>query len=678
MFRKYKYYWFVLCVLAAVSLFGVWDNNFYIGGDVMIPIIPRNNLHKINMWFAGSDSLHYLHTTWYLYYYFLEKIGIPSQIAQKLLIVASTLLGYSFTYLTFRLVTQQKYNLKEGYAAIAGLIYSLTPATLLVVPGYLPYYGIPICGYFFLKYLKTSSLLEILWFSILTNFYFFVDLPQPKTLLIFGIYLIFLLLISGIRKDKYHLFKDLFVALIVFIFVNSYVFITFIYSVSHGSLGKVATSISSHNGIADLGSASLIYISRFFNTSTYNGYKEIKSFITGWPFEIWSTLLILISMGGLYLKRNNSTDKLWIVSLIFSVTFIFIAKGPNPPFGAVYQFLMNNIPLLRVFRTSASTVIFALLPFSFLVSLSVLSISKSRVGERIVPFFIALHLILFSPILGGMRFHNRFAYPEGKGINIPNDYYTLSNFLDDHAIEGKTFLFPFPDGYIAKKWGYFGPDLISWMTKAELIYRSDLYGISTQNKFDVGNPNMQYDDTKFKASSRIVVQKDSTSSLDIKIPDDFRKELETDNFVIYRNSASTVPKFAFTINDNLVSPEINKIDVTKYEIKPTELNGIFKIVFFENYNEDWKLYLLGGDGGRINIGNKHYVADGYANGWTVDIPNTCKSNSKLCNNNETILNPKIVVEFWPQRLLVSGFYFSGVSILIVLGIHAINQRKGEK
>lgn len=670
MFLKKPYFWIGLMVLVILNSIGLWDNSLYIGGDVMVPIIPSNNLHKINMWFAGSDSLHYLHIFWYLYYYLLELIGFNSTIAQKLLILSSSLLSYSFCYLIYSEIFQKKLKNNDLSGSLLGIFYSITPVTLLIVPGYLPYYGIPIASFFLLRYLFTDKIIYTLLFSFSVNHFFFIDLPQPKILSLLPIFFVYLIVITfDLIKDWKILACKIFKLGVSFVFLNSFIFIPFVYSMFYGGIGKVAGSVSSHNGLADLGSASLFYISRFFNTSVFVGYEKVSDLVNSSLFNAWGFVLIFTVCYYLFFaKKENRIAKISVISGLCLIFFIFVSKGPNPPFGSIYQWIVNNIPVLRIFRTTANISIYSVFPYALLLTMAL----SKLLSQKLIGLVVLIHILIFGPILMGVRYYNRNSSPSTKGVLIPNSYYDISDYLDKNNSGGKILIISFPDGYVNKTWGYFGPDIISWMTRADLVYRSDLFGLSTQNNLDLSNVNSLGSINDLVGVDLVVIQKDSFG-LDEKysLDESLKKIKETENFVVLKKEHATIQQ-----KDIVIS----KINNTKYIVKLENLaKGSLKTFSIpENFHKDWRIFP---DMFSVySLDNSHTglkkLGETGMNSWALEIDKICSSNSQLCAyNQDGTAQITLTVEFWPQRLLYLGIIISTISTLSLLGLNFLTQKR---
>jgi len=393
---------FALLVVLLTSIYSLLNSGYLIGGDVMFPIRPQNNLHKMYMWYAGSDSLHYLHGFWYLTYFFFEKIGIESLMSHRIFITFGNLLAFYFTYKIIYL-SPIKLNYKKEMAILGGLLYVYNPIVFLVVPGYLPYFGIPICTYFFLKVVQKQHIFDMCVFSLLINYFFFIDFPQPKMLIMYFFLLLYFMAVFQISR-KVLIKKVIPKAMTIFLSVNAFIFLPFFYSIFEGDFGKISGNISNHKGLADMGSASLNYISRFFNTSSYMGYDNIGKYLSSPYFSVVMVVFFLLILFFVISNKKRDNLKYFRLSLLFYLIVLFIAKGPNPPLGSFYQYVVTLSPIFSIFRTTANTVLVAVIPFIFLLIISLDSYLKTN--KKLFLTIIVLILVCLVQIHSGSRFQH--------------------------------------------------------------------------------------------------------------------------------------------------------------------------------------------------------------------------------------------------------------------------------
>jgi len=74
----------------------------------------------------------------------------------------------------------------------------------------------------------------------------------------------------------------------------------------------------------------------------------------------------------------------------------------------------------------------------------------------------------------------------------------------------------------------------------------------------------------------------------------------------------------------------------------------------------------------------HFVANGYANSWLIGTKKIC-SDPTLCQKNpDGSYDLELIVEFWPQRLLIISIIISGVTLIFAIGYSVIIRLKRMK
>jgi len=63
---------------------------------------------------------------------------------------------------------------------------------------------------------------------------------------------------------------------------------------------------------------------------------------------------------------------------------------------------------------------------------------------------------------------------------------------------------------------------------------------------------------------------------------------------------------------------------------------------------------------------EHFIANGYANGWWMDL-DLIKESGNYRENPDQSIDFEIILEFWPQRSFYPVVLISGVTLVICLG-----------
>ena len=681
-----NWYFYALIIPLLLLIRSISDGQYYVGGDVMIPIDPSNNLHKLQLWYSGKESLHYLHTLWYFYYATFSLFGITALTAQKVLIVLTYLVGFISTYLLHtELFHGKPYGTKQ-WAYLTALFFTFNPIHFLLVISYLPLYGFSLCLYLLLKSINSKKIIFPLLLAIAINFFFFVDLPQPKALLIFA-FTSLLILISYTRLHKVNVIeccKRLTLTTIIIVSLNLWIIIPFVYSLTYGLVGSFVSQVPSHKGIADLGSAQLHYISRLFNLSIVNNYPTFKSFLGSWIFTVWSYLLWGIITLGLFSRKSSERKVRDVVNtfIIGTLALLFLAKGPNPPLGFIYTYLTIHIPIFRIFRTTSSVVIGLVFFYSALISLSLYFLKTNR--RKIIVFVVIIHIIIFAPQYTGARYYNNiYNNPNQKGIKIPVEYFQTAAVLDKLSDEGARVLsIPSIDGYQNKKWNYSGADIISWISRAEFVSPNSIAGLNQSQDELVQDPAIALNSPT--VADYILIQKDSLKSYQGDSEAAMNTlVLENDFFELYQTNKKLKLDLFYSstpgVNEDIT---YKRTSATEYliTITPKDIEENMTLTFNDSYHPGWILASYEDKHGvnklipfyttlSPNIGAQSY---NLVNQWLISPAELCKHTT--CEQIDGKYKLKLTVLFWPQLLLYFSILLSIITTTSILIYTYINRR----
>ncbi len=478
-FCQKNYFYFFPVIILIVFILSIWDKNFYLGGDFIFPLKPQDNLlRSLYLWEEqnnGFSFFKYMLLFWQLPFFFLNLLGVPTYLGVKIFIVCFYILGFICCYFLYKTLFKGTKYEENKLALFAALFFLLNPSAILVLVGTLPLYGFPICLFFLLKFLETKKTSYLLLFSFFINISFFPDLPQAKLLITFCLATFFLVLTYGyIQKiSVIKLFQRLFLLSILTLLLNAFVFLPFVNDTlgAKGIYGQYSKEVTVYDGNADLYSAALPFTMRFFNSNLIDKESSLGKFLSSPIFIIWSFSLWLFALLTTIFIKDKKAKTILFFLLVPLVLFIFIAKGPNPPFGEVYRLMLAKIPVFKLFRTTSTVIIAGAIFYSFWLTLCVYYFSqKWKYG------FIGLliiNLLIFHPIYLGYKLENSFGGGSWqKGVSLPNEYFQLGDRLDSLEDNNKVLSLPLNDGYVSKNWFYSGQSILSWLTKKPLIHTS--------------------------------------------------------------------------------------------------------------------------------------------------------------------------------------------------------------
>lgn len=489
-FCQNNYFYFLPIIILIVFILSIWDNNFYIGGDFIFPLKPQDNLlRSLYLWEEqnnGFSFFKYMLLFWQLPFFFLKTLGVPAYLGVKIFTVCFYILGFVSCYFLYKTLFKGTKYEENKLALFAALFFLLNPAAILVLVGTLPLYGFPICLYFLLKFLETKKTFYILPFSFFVNISFFPDLPQAKLLITFCMATFFLVLAYGyIQKISVtKLFQRLFLLSILTFLLNAFVFLPFVSDTlgAKGIYGQYSKEVTVYDGNADLYSAALPFTMRFFNSNLIDKESNLGQFLSNPIFVVWTFSLWLFALLTTIFIKDKKAKTIIFFLLVPLVIFIFIAKGPNPPFGEVYRLMLTKIPVFKLFRTTSTVIIAGVVFYSFFLTICAYYLSQKWkygfIGLLIV------NLLIFHPIYLGYKLENSFGGgSQQKGISLPNEYFQLGDELDGLKDDNKVLSLPLNDGYVLKNWFYSGQSILSWLTKKPLIHTSGVNLPSSPESF---------------------------------------------------------------------------------------------------------------------------------------------------------------------------------------------------
>lgn len=169
--------------------------------------------------------------------------------------------------------------------------------------------------------------------------------------------------------------------------------------------------------------------------------------------------------------------------------------------------------------------------------------------------------------------------------------------------------------------------------------------------------------------------------IDQKISNDGTISIEGNNIVRLMEtlkrteSTAVIPPqygdlFANARKVNKLKINYDKINPIKYRIKISGAQESFPLIFSEAFNGNWKIYPVRGAGRSFYetyfqkpLSEKnHFIANGYGNGWLIDLDGI-KDFGKYELNKDNTIDFELIIEFWPQRLFYVGMALSGMALL---------------
>lgn len=339
---------------------------------------------------------------------------------------------------------------------------------------------------------------------------------------------------AGLTKAKYS-FKKLFLFFIVVFILNSVVWVSYV--ASSGAFEEFETSalttIYREQSKINSQKYNLFDVMAGFGQQAWveqlsdvrPGYQAY-SFIGNLPLNY---LRFLAFVPILFACLANIKKRVWIL-VLFAVSLAVMATGYGQPFGRVYNFLFDNLPVYRdMFRDMWT---YWSMPYFMLISIllangfdAVKGVKlKEKWDSKLFPVIIKVSIIscwLISITL--LTIVPNKLVSSAWIVNIPDEYYQTAEFINSKTDLGNVLLLPMtehPYGYTDFDWGYTGPDVLRNLSRAGFI---DKY-------FNPVAP----------ASYIQQIEKLNTNAGEMDILEDFLKRTDTDLLVLRKDLLTPV------------------------------------------------------------------------------------------------------------------------------------------
>ena len=488
----------LLLVLSAVPFLRNGIEGYIRPLDSYFPIYPLDYYNRLTSWYEtgayfGNDGsfTSIAFKPFYIFPAFLDKIGIPPNIVNRLTyIVFFFALGYSAYYMVSNLIKTQNRTIP----LISALFYMYNP----FIVGYLnlghwytllSYASLP----FMLTFLEKALKQKEKWpqYSTLIGFLSIFVIPRvrifPEFIQILGIYLLIHYLINRNEKNELiHMIK-----IILGIFLTSIMFNAY----------WILPSLTNVNNIYNLLTTPPIAIESAFHIPSAYILPWNILFLVGYGIPmneygqfyynpiiitLFITLIIFISYNFVIKNKKNET-KYFLVILVTKLSFIFLISQ-YPKFVEIYITVRNTVitPLdLLFFPTSLQyTSIAILLAYTYLIGNTLNEIitpqRKLRAGiKKIVPVLLLLIILTTSkPTFLGIT--NDFLTP----INVPDYYDNSREWLLDQEDDFRVMVVPHSYWlfFIKHEWAFSGvydiSEIIEQVTPAPIVSFKPDFGYS--------------------------------------------------------------------------------------------------------------------------------------------------------------------------------------------------------
>lgn len=595
----------------------------------------------------------------------LEMVGIPAFLRQAFLLAIIMMVGMFSMYLLIR----KGFYMGNPVAIIGSIFYFLNIYSLTQIWKRFLYHHmfawayLPLFILLWIKWISTGKLAWLFYF-LLSSLFFTYTFGNPVFLFTFGVPAgVFVLnqlwLERKRKKEIVNILLNFAVGLILWSAVN----IWWLYPTL--SLGSSWTQQTGQTFLGDFNSLQAVSKSFPLNEvlllrqSWYLGYgNDWYDFYHNPLIYLISIFILAIAvLGFLKLRKNHYRKYLAGVALVG----LFISKGTNFPLGyGFYHFLFSFFPLTVALRNSYEKFgLVWLLPYAIFFSYGAywffLKI-KNRY-KKIV--FIALTLFLTCVVLVYPMW-NGDIFPPKHRVAVPNYYDKANNFLDSQNVN-RAFHIPFDLELekISYDWGYVGEDPTENLFDHESlakpvvpiydrVYKMLPNYLSNANfpkllgmlgaeyiifHRDMTYPRVDLIKTQTQIETWKGVRKIKTfGKLDLYLLDSslVKPRVYASGDIIRVNSLTEAwdqvssdkwnGTSVFTLQDigvelkNNSTPQITftKLSTTHYKVGIRGGLNPYVLVLNNTYDDLWKARI-----DRQDI-SKHFIANGFANGWIID------------------------------------------------------------
>ncbi|BCX14318.1 MAG: hypothetical protein KatS3mg088_001 [Patescibacteria group bacterium] len=216
---------------------------------------------------------------------------------------------------------------------------------------------------------------------------------------------------------------------------------------------------------------------------------KIEVFWAGVGLSVLSLLGILIS-----LFRKKRVFAASFLILYFISYFMLASK--NPPFGGVFEFLVDKFPLFSEIFRSVFTKWSVAFAFVLSCGLGYFVLFFDIFNRRFLRFFISFVfglLIIFASVFSVWPVFGGNLVAKKMKVNLPNDYLSAVDWFNDKSGGGRIAILPFVNhwGWVFTNWGHSGSGFLWYGVKNPILDRA----------FDVWSP---YNETFYNEASNIL------------------------------------------------------------------------------------------------------------------------------------------------------------------------------
>ncbi len=458
-------------------------------------------------------------------FYILKPIladWLLGQLFYILCLVIGSLSTASLVYSILQKGKLRKYS-QTGFF-ISGVIYITTLWTMWLyyqnMAPYISNFGFfPLLLYSAYKYIQNST--KKRGFLLLLSAILFSSVSVISTLFIldFIAFLGFILSVPlFLEVDKRNINRKIIKALLIFLASQLFWILPFIYYTITNSQNVVDSytnkTITASTIDLETEMQSWLNSARLYNRNLYemNGERPLFSMSAEFQgYDFYKLVGLLPAFFALLAVVFSIFKKKKTLCYFVLVAFVswFVMKVINPPFGEVFIWMQESIPLFKqVLRWPFSKVgqiyvwsITIVGTFGILFFVSFLSsFIKKRKVKKMFKFSVLLFIVLL-PLLYSEYIFKGELFSDRAAVELPKEYYELKEYLEENNTTDRIFYAPpSNNNYFRQyKWGFWGSQFISYILPNPMMDMSSAVGSGAGEEamLEISNIFRSYNREKF-------------------------------------------------------------------------------------------------------------------------------------------------------------------------------------
>lgn len=532
------------------------------------------------------------------YYFTAHYFDLNIYDSEKILYFIKLFLIISLPFLGFRKLSSLFKNKSDPIVIfIISLWYSFNPFTLIYWHGnafsftlLLCYAIAPLAFYYFhLSIFDSNSFLNKIKFILL----FFL---MSFGLFLFAVFCIFLIsytiLYTLITRPPFsRVLKN--IVILFFLFLP---FASILFLIPYEGLSNPVTTVNLAGGetYGNIQGGFLYQLLMWFTWAIYihweprNVYTFYKYFLSI-PSLLAPFVLYFLILGGFFKKKKNLFLTLFSFLFLF---LIFFAKAAQKPFGEIYLYLINHSTVFRIFRSPDNKLGFGIV---LVVAIMLIIVSKEYKKRLFITLIFGVILIQGSLIFSGIAIKGEnTAIASDRIIPIDKEYKEMASFLNKNS-NPYGYAMPLPSvevGHYGLSDGsnFIGQDLLPKLTSYPFLYISDYSGMLSTAHSKLSKAIQEKDFKRLEEFPirYFIIRNDVRrqiidKSLNEGLSKAFNLVFKNNRFQVFEN-----PKVLPIIqSENIRFTRINPVE---YHIQLKNVTKAQKLILFQNFNSNWKLY----------------------------------------------------------------------------------------